>query len=272
MSIPMTVTVHDKSVDIGGLAIHYREAGEGQTIVFLHGAGGAPPRGASFVRLLGETHRVLVPSRPGFDETPVGDCKSLIDVVEVTAKFIARVAPAKVHLVAQSAGGAIGAWLAILHPELVEGLVLSAPAAFAQRHAPPEGARPSPEEIENRLYGDHPIWDAPPTEDERQRIARNAMANMARFSAPEGNSDLLARIGEITVPVLLICGGADRMIPETAMRPFQEKILSCSRIVIYGAAHEMPISATHPWVKLVGQFVDRGEYWVVNMESSATPL
>jgi pimeloyl-ACP methyl ester carboxylesterase len=27
-------------------------------------------------------------------------------------------------------GGAIGAWLAIRHPELVESLVLSAPAAF----------------------------------------------------------------------------------------------------------------------------------------------
>ncbi len=268
----MSVAVNDKSVDIGGLTVHYREAGEGKTIVFLHGAGGAPPRGSSFVRLLGEQHRVLVPSRPGFDETPVGESKTILDVVEVMAKFIAKISPTKVHLVAQSAGGAIGAWLAVLHPELVESLVLSAPAAFAHRHAPPAGARPTPEEIEHRLYGDHPIWDTPPTVEERKRIAGNAQANMARFSAPEGNSDLLARIGEIKIPVLLICGGADRMIPESATRPFQEKINSCSRIVIYDAAHEMPISATHPWVKLVGQFVDRGEYWVVNMESSATPL
>jgi hypothetical protein len=50
------------------------------------------------------------------------------------------------------------------------------------------------------------------------------------------------------------------------MRPYQESIPSCNRIFIYGAAHEMPISAARPWVKLVGEFVDRGEYYLVNMD------
>lgn len=267
----MSITVLDKIVDVEGLAVHYREAGEGKTIVFLHGAGGAPPRGAGFVAMLGERHRVLVPSRPGFDDTPVGSCKTLLDVVEAMAHFIARVADTKVHLVAQSAGGAIGCWLAILHPELVESLVLSAPAAFARRHAPPGGRPPSMEEIEQRLYGDHPSWLAPPTEEERQRIARNARDNMGRFSAPDGNSDLLARLAEIKLPTLLICATDDRMIPEEAMRPYQQHILSCIRIFIHGAAHEMPIAAASQWVKLVGEFVDRGEYFLVNMGSVASP-
>ncbi len=261
----MSVEVYDKSVEIDGIWIPYREAGAGETIVFLHGAGGAPPVTASFVAMLGERHRVLVPSRPGFDGAAVGDCKTMLDVVAVMAAFIARVGDGKVHLVAQSAGGAIGAWLAILHPELVESLVLSAPAAFAHHRAPPAGvARPSPEEIEKRLYGDHPTWSAPPTEAERKRIAGNAMANMGRFSAPEGNSDLQARLGEITVPVLLIVATEDRMIPEAAMLPYQESIPSLIRIFIHGAAHEMPIAAATPWVKLVAEFVDRGEYFLVN--------
>ncbi len=269
----MSVTVADKTIDAGGLAFHYREAGEGKTIVFLHGAGGAPPRGAGFVAMLGEHHRVLVPSRPGFDDTPVGSCKSLLDVVEAMARFIARAADGKVHLVAQSAGGAIGCWLAILHPELVESLVLSAPAAFAHRPAAPAGAvaaPPSMAEIEKRLYGDHPIWLTPPSEAERQQTARNAQANMGRFAAPEGNTDLLARLGEIKVPTLLICASDDRMIPAEAMRPYQQHIAGCVRIFIYGAAHEMPVCAVHQWVKLVGEFVDRGEYFVVNTDSTAT--
>jgi pimeloyl-ACP methyl ester carboxylesterase len=142
--------------------------------------------------------------------------------------------------------------------------VLSAPAAFARRHAPPGGTMPSPEEIEQRLYGDHPTWDAPPSAEERARIAANARANMSRFPAPEGSPDLLERLAEIVVPTLLICATDDRMIPEAAMRPYQERIRSCNRILIHGAAHEMPIAAAPAWVGLVADFVDRGEYFLVN--------
>ena len=261
----MSVAVDEKHVALDGLPLHYREAGAGKTIIFLHGAGGAPPRGASFVGMLAERHRVLIPSRPGFDETPVGACKTLIDVVDRMADFAARVAPGKAHLVAQSAGGAIGCWLAIRHPALVESLVLSAPAAFALRHGPPGSAPPPMDVIEKRLYGDRPSWTEPPTEEERQRIARNARENMGRFAAPEGNSDLKARLSEIAVPTLLIAATHDKMVPEAALEPYQEGIPSCTRILIHGAAHEMPISAAPQWVKLVADFVDRGEYFVVNM-------
>ena len=65
----MSVAVIDKTADAGGLRVAYREAGAGKTIVFLHGAGGAPPKGALFPALLGERHRVLIPSQPGFDAT-----------------------------------------------------------------------------------------------------------------------------------------------------------------------------------------------------------
>lgn len=269
----MSVSVTDKFIEAGGIKFQYREAGAlvkdgaDKVIVFLHGAGGQSPKASRFPAMLGEKHRVLIPSRPGFDQTPAGDCKTVKDVVEAVAKFIAAAAPGqKVHLVAQSAGGLIGCWLAVLHPELVASLVLSAPAAFAVRHAPPSGsAPPSLADMAKRLYGEDPAWDSAPSDEEKQQTGKNAQANMGRFAAPEGNSDLKERLGEIKVPVLLLVAGADAMIPEAAMRPYQELIPSCTRIIIYGAAHELPISAATTWVKLVADFVDRGEYFVVNM-------
>ena len=268
----MSVSVTDKIIEAGGIRFQYREAGsDGKTIVFLHGAGGQSPKAARFPAMLGERHRVLIPSRPGFDATPLGDCKTQQDVAAAVAKFIAAAAPGqKVHLVAQSAGGAIGAWLAILHPELVESLVLSAPAAFAVRHAPPSHSRggsapPSLADMALRLYGESPAWDSPPTPEEREQTGKNAQANMTRFASPDGNADLKARLAEIKVPVLLLVAGADQLIPEEAMTPYQELIPSCTRIILYGAAHEMPIAAAATWVKLVADFVDRGEYFVVNM-------
>src|SRR6185437_1235492 len=206
------MSITDKFIEAGGIKFQYREAGaEGKVIVFLHGAGGQSPKSARFPAMLGEKHRVLIPSRPGFDQTLIGDCKTVQDVVAAVAKFIAAAAPGqKVHLVAQSAGGLIGCWLTILHPELVESLVLSAPAAFAVRHAPPPShsgggaAPPDLAAMAKRLYGESPAWDAPPTEEERQQTGKNAQANIQRFAAPEGNSDLKERLGEITVPVLLL--------------------------------------------------------------------
>jgi pimeloyl-ACP methyl ester carboxylesterase len=261
----MSVAILDKIAEIDGHSIAYREAGAGRTIVFLHGAGGAPPRGAAFMSLLGERHHVVLPSRPGFDDTPVGPCRTLRDVVATMAKFIDQVAGGKVHLVAQSAGAAIGCWLAVLHPERIESLVLSAPAAFAP-HRALAAAPPDTATIARRLYGDHPLWAAPPTEAEGRCIADNARINLDRFAAPEGNGDLLVRLGEITVPTLLLCASADPMIPEAAMRPYQEAIASCIRIVMHSAAHELPIAEGGAWVKLVSDFVDRGEYFLVNMD------
>jgi pimeloyl-ACP methyl ester carboxylesterase len=271
------MSITDKFIDAGGIKFQYREAtpdrekDSGKVIVFLHGAGGQSPRSSRFPAMLGECHRVLIPSRPGFDQTPIGDCKTLQDVAEAVAKFIAAAAPGqKVHLVAQSAGGAIGCWLSVLHPALVESLALSAPAAFAVRHGPASGSsggggQPSLAEMAKRLYGENPAWDAAPTEEEKQQTGRNAQANMARFVSPDGNADLKARLTEIKVPVLLLVAGADQMIPEEAMKPYQELIPHCTRIIIYGAAHELPISAAQTWVKLIADFVDRGEYFVVNM-------
>src|SRR4029077_12623174 len=109
--------------------------------------------------------------------------------------------------------------------------VLSAPAAFAVRHAPPPGAAPpNLADMARRLYGEDPAWDSPPTAEERAQTGKTAKANMGRFAAPDGNSDLKERLAEIKVPVLLLVAGADLMIPEEAMRPYQELIPSCTRI------------------------------------------
>lgn len=112
---------------------------------------------------------------------------------------------------------------------------------------------------------ENPAWDPPPTDEEKQQTGKNAQANMGRFAAAEGNSDLRERLGEIKVPMLLLVASADQMVPEAAMTPYQELIPSCTRIILHGAAHEMPISMAETWVKLVVDFVDRGEYFVVNM-------
>ena len=75
------------------------------------------------------------------------------------------------------------------------------------------------------------------------------------------------KLPEIAARTLLLVGTGDRMIAPDSMSPFQEKIPNCRRVFIYGAAHELPISAGAGWVDLVSDFIARGEASVVNAGS-----
>lgn len=241
-----------RTAEIEGLVVQYRDVGHGSPVIFLHGAGGAPPDGALFVSMLARRHRLIIPSRPGFDQTPLGECSSGPSETRVMAAFIQSVAGGKAHVVAQSAGCATGCWLAILFPELVSRLVLSAPSAFALHRGPP----PSPQELEHILYGDQPAWSAPPSAAERQRIGGNAAGNMGRWRAADADA-LKERLAEIATPTLLLWGDGDRLVPEIALQPYRDLLPHLEYVVIPGAAHELPIAAASPWVQRVTGFIDR---------------
>lgn len=255
--------VSSRTLDLDGGTIAYLEAGAGEALVYLHGAGGRPPSGSTFVADLAESFRVLLPSRPGFDESPLGRFDTLTAVAEATAAFIEKTAGRPVHVVAQSAGGAVGLWLAVLYPELVASITLSAPSAFAHRPASPgPPAQRSPQDLDRLLYGDEPSWSSPPGDDELARIRRNAAFNMQHFAGH--NDDLLPRLGEISAPVLLLWGTEDKLVPPDNSAVYQKQISHALRVFIHGAAHELPIAATQRWVGLVKDFIRRGEFFVVN--------
>ena len=255
--------IHHNVIEIEGGTLEYLEAGSGEMLVYLHGAGGRPPAGAMFVSELAKDFRVLVPSRPGFDESSELGEKTNAGAANAVAALIEKTSQGPVHVIAQSAGGAVGLWLAILRPDLVSSLVLSAPSALAHRAPPREGgAVRSPQDLDRMLYGDHPTWSEMPTKEEEQRIRRNAAYNMQNFGG--NNEDLLGQIAEIRAPVLVLWGTEDRLVPSDGSGIYQKHIPHAVRMFIYGAAHELPIAATAEWVALVRDFIRRGEFFVVN--------
>src|SRR5689334_746186 len=112
-----------RSVNLpSGARIEYLEVGSGIPVVYLHGAGGVF-RNAAFLPALGQRFRVIAPSRPGYDGS-TGTCTSSREEAHVMAEFIGDIAKGPVHVIAESAGGAAGCWLAILEPSLVQSLIL----------------------------------------------------------------------------------------------------------------------------------------------------
>jgi pimeloyl-ACP methyl ester carboxylesterase len=84
------------------------------------------------------------------------------------------------------------------------------------------------------------------------------------FAAQDANRDLAERLSEIKAPALLLVGTRDEIVPEAAMRPYQKHIAECHRMLLYGAAHDLPASAGARWAGLIADFIDRGEAFAVN--------
>jgi pimeloyl-ACP methyl ester carboxylesterase len=257
----MSGRLEPRTVDLaGGAHIEYLEAGESNAtpVVYLHGAGGVF-RNAAFMSVLGERFRIIAPSRPGYDGS-TGTAATSRDDAAIMAELIRTIVGGPVHVIAESAGGAAGLWLAVVEPESVLSLTLVAPTAFARGHAP---APSSAEAMELRLFGPRPAWSDPPTDEDRARRRQNASANAGRIRTADANADLLEHIGEITAPTLVLWGTADEVVPLEAGQVFVQRVPNSYRVLIHGAAHSLPVAACRQFVALATDFIQRGDGFVV---------
>jgi pimeloyl-ACP methyl ester carboxylesterase len=211
------------STSLGRVHVYDVEGrGSGPPIVLFHGlSSSATPFGPVALRLSRDARRVVVPDYPGhgFSEhraalTPAG----LFDAIEAVLKTL-RVAPAV--LVGNSLGGAVALDRAVHAPDEVRGLVLISPA----------GAHSSDEEWEElkkrfdirsradgtafarRLYHRTP-WMLP-------LFAHELPAVLGRPAVREildsGSNDVLPppeAIEKLTMPILLLWGRDERLLPE----------------------------------------------------------
>jgi len=122
-----------RTVQLSQGAIHYREAGEGEIIVFIHGAlvNGALWR--KVVPLLSNRYRCIVPDLPlGSHSTPMARDADLgpEGVAKLIADFLVALDLHEVTLVGNDTGGALCQIVVTRHPERVSGLVLTNCDAF----------------------------------------------------------------------------------------------------------------------------------------------
>lgn len=111
---------------VNGIEIDYQEYGEGDAIVFAHGAGGNLLSWWQQMPYFSQSYRCITFSHRGFGHSPdipdgpgasafVGDLEGLLDHLGVQST----------HLVAQSMGGRTALGFAAAHPDMTRSLVLA---------------------------------------------------------------------------------------------------------------------------------------------------
>jgi pimeloyl-ACP methyl ester carboxylesterase len=180
------------------------------------------------------------------------------------AQAVTNLGIERFNLMGNSFGGKLALWMAVQQPQRIQALVLVAPAAIRPEEGVPLSAL-SPEERLAKLYA-HPERQAPIPPSDPTIIAKQ-QALVRRLIGPARDEVLESRMPGLHVPVLVLFGTADRMIPPEMGRLYGEKLPNCHLILVYDAGHAVDADRPEAFVSVVSDFLQHHEAFLVNRQS-----
>jgi pimeloyl-ACP methyl ester carboxylesterase len=208
--------------DVGPVELTLEDRGEGRPYLVLHGGAG-PQSVARFAQLLAEKdhNRVLTPTHPGFGGTARPEAlDSVGKLADLYLGLLDQLELDDVTVIGNSVGGWIVAEMAVRGSPRVRRIVLlDAVGIEVQGHPVADVSGLSVPEIQALSFHDPaPYRVDPATIPDAQKavMAANAAALSVYAGSPAmADPLLLARLGAIEVPTLVLWGESDRIVEPT---------------------------------------------------------
>lgn len=219
----------------------------------LHSAVGDRRQWDAQVDALAERYRVIRPDLRGFGDTPLPG--GPFSYVEDQCAFFAHLGIERAALVGNSMGGRVALDVAIGHPELVAALVLVASALGGREPSAELAAYDAEEEslldegkLEEAVELNLRMWVGEVEPEQHERIAamqrRSLEVDTAAYEEdpPPGpvtwvDPPAHERLGEISVPTLVIVGDGDVVDMHENADRLSSGISGARKVVIGGARH-----------------------------------
>jgi pimeloyl-ACP methyl ester carboxylesterase len=230
-----------ESLTINGVDVVVQIAGEGEPLVFFHGAGTVT--GFDALLPLAERFKLVVPFHPGFgpsaDDTKVDE---IHDYRRHYLDLLDELGIGELSLVGHSMGGWLAANFAVDHTDRVRRLVLAAPLGLKVDDHPTADLFTIPgDELPTYLAADLSVFEGhvpvPPTP-EFLADGYREMTSAARLLWARPYDVKLERwLHRLRMPTLVLWGEADRLIPSEQASLWSELIPDAEVRLLPGVGH-----------------------------------
>ena len=234
-----------RTLKINGIDTVVLEAGSGDPLVFLHGAGTVT--GFDFAETWSRKFRVVIPYHPGFG--PSADDPTVDDIHDYVLHYLElfdALELRRFRLVGQSMGGFIAAKFAVEHGARVEKLVLVCPIGLPMPPGQPtvNFLAVPPEELP-ALLGHNPQTvikhlpaGAPPPEFIAERVKEATTAGRLFAGGNHTFDEKLPRyLHRLTMPTLLVWGNNDTLTPTVQHKTWAKALPNATVRLFDNAGH-----------------------------------
>ena len=251
-------------VEINGLTVHYKTMGQGEPVfVLLHGFGASLYSWHAVMEPLSEYGTVIAYDRPAFGltERPMEwegrSPYSPQAQVDLLLGLLDQFGIGSAILVGNSAGGTVSMEFYLQHPERVQALILVDPAVYAgggasagtrwllrtpqMRHLGPLIARQiqvrGPELLEQAWYDPAKLPADSIELYKKPLMVENWDKALWELTIASQGSDLDQRLDEFTLPILVVTGDTDRIVPTEQSLQLALELPDATLVVIPQAGH-----------------------------------
>lgn len=264
----------EKSVQIDDHRIVYLEAGEGETILLIHGFGGDKDNWTRFAKYLVKGYHVIAPDLPGFGESSRSE-KARYDIesqTERVKKFADALGLKKFHLAGNSMGGWISAAYASKYKEQVMTLTLlnaagvNAPVKSEMIESVERGYNPllvtdvkDYDRLMNFVFVKPPYIPCSIKREFAAKAVKYREFNNKIFSdLTERSSTLEKSLPRITAPSLIIWGDTDRVLHVSGAGVFKEGIKNSRSYILKECGHIPMIERPEETARVFLEFIASG--------------
>jgi pimeloyl-ACP methyl ester carboxylesterase len=256
-----------------GTELALQELGEGRLVVLANGLGGSLRAWAPFLAGFGPGHRVVTYDYRGLYRSGRPSDQDAVTIQDHAAdlRTVLRWAGSEpAVIVAWSMGVQVAVEAALAEPERVAGLVLVAGAPgdplagvldlSLSRHLIPPMTRlveagagpfgvavrllatvPGAPRLLRRLGVVAPTCDLDTFDAMAREFSRLDWRLYMRTIRAMGRHDAWPRLGEVSVPTLVVGGTRDRFLPEATLRAIAAAVPGAELLVVEGATHYLPL-------------------------------
>ncbi len=242
-----------------GRSINYEAVGAGDvTLCLVHGSGGNISVWRAQMAGLADVARVVAIDLPGHGRSSGDGIASIDEAADVVRGLVDALGLRRVVVGGHSMGGAVAQAFALAAPDRTAGLALIGTGARL---------RVMPKIIEqiahDHVAGVHLVTDlavaaaAPPelkckVYDETLRVPARVLADDFRAC---DRFDVMARLPEIRVPTLVVCGMEDQLTPPKYAEYLRAHIAGASLVVVPAAGHYVQLERPEQVTRALREFL-----------------